>query len=237
MKSRLLLIGILLGAVTVPASALTIDAFNSAQGPLNGAGTFNAVSSSGILGGERDVLLSFFPATSGFAVTSGGLALSQTSGFTDIVVTYDGADNSPALSMGLGSLNLLRTGTAFQIDLLPTSASDPHAHLWLRAYTSASSYSEVHLVLEAGNFPSTLNIPFDTMAPFGTGADFSNVNAIEMELAIGSGIHMEMNLRSLAVVPESSQSLLPLAIGTSACFVGSIIRKTPVTCLDCGQLD
>src|SRR3954470_15359014 len=165
MESRLksLILVLTVTHAAILQGALTVDSFDTSQGPLTGAGTFNAVSGSGILGNERDVLLSSFPATSSFSVAAGILNLTQTSGFTDIFVTYDGADNSSALSMGLGGLNLLSSGSAFQVALLPTASSDPHGHLWLRAYTSASDYSEIHLILDSSNLPSTLNIPFSTM--------------------------------------------------------------------------
>jgi hypothetical protein len=180
-KLKLLLFTALVYTPLIHA-ALTIDSFETSQGPLTGAGTFSAVSGSGILGGERDVQLSSFPATSSFSIASGVLNLTQTSSFTDILVTYDGVDNSSALSIGLGGLNLLSSGTAFQVVLLPTGGSDSHSHLWLRAYTTASNYSEIHLVLDSPNFPSTLSIPFSSMDSFGGGAMFSNINAIQMSL-------------------------------------------------------
>ncbi len=199
-------------------AALVVDSFNTSQGPLSGAGTFNAVSGSGILGGERDVLLSSFPATSSFSVAAGVLNLTQTSGFTDIFVTYDGADNSSALSMGLGGLNLLSSGTAFEVALLATGGGAPHAHLWLRAYTTISKYSEFHFVLDSSNFPSTLNIPFSAMDPFGGGAEFSNINAVQMELAIGSGINMDMHVDSVSVVPEPATFALLASALAAACL-------------------
>ncbi|HEY0369160.1 MAG TPA: hypothetical protein VGC85_06160 [Chthoniobacterales bacterium] len=183
------------------AQAWTIDGFEVAQSAGPGAASSSYVSGSGILGGERDVYLSDFPPTSSFAVSNGVLSVSQSSGFTDVFVTYDGADANPAVAMGLGGLNLLADGgNAFEVKLLATEAAAPHAHLWIRVYTSASNYSEVHLVLDANNFPSLLNIPFTTMSTNGAGADFSDVKAIQVELAIGSGIKMDLNIDYIAVV-------------------------------------
>ncbi len=220
MKTQRRLLGLIAALIHAPLihAALTVDSFNTSQGPLTGAGTFNSVSGSGILGGERDVLLSSFPATSSFSIATGVLNLTQISGFTHIYATYDGADNSSALSMGLGGVNLLSSGTAFQVALLSTASSTPHAHLWLRAYTTASNYSEVHLVLDSTNFPSTLNIPFSTMDSFGGGATFSNINAVQMEFAIGSGINMDMHVDSVSIVPEPSTFVLFVIASSFVCF-------------------
>ena len=83
MKTQRRLLGLLATLFYAPLihAALTVDGFDTAQGPLTGAGTFNAVSGSGIIGGERDVLLSSFPATSSFSVATDVLNLTQTSGF------------------------------------------------------------------------------------------------------------------------------------------------------------
>jgi len=196
---------------------LTIDGFDLAQGVLTGDGAYYAISGPGILGSERDVELAF-PATSTFSIMDGVLTLTQTSGFSRVFITYDGIDNSASIAMGLGGFDLLSLGTSFQVAVPSTAGSTPHAHLFIRAYTSSSDYSEEHLVLTNGDFPSLVTIPFATMDKWGLGANFSNINAIQMELAIGSGINMDMNVDSIAVVPEPSSAVLlfGMALGFGA---------------------
>lgn len=188
------------------AGALTVDSFDTPQGPLTGAGTFNAVSGAGILGGERDVFLSSFPASSGFSIAGGALTMTQSSGFTSLFVTYDGIDNSSELSMGLGNIDFAAIGTAFRVDLLSTSGATPHSHLWLRAYSSDWGYFETHMVFTPSDFPSSVIIPFDTMEKHGFDSDFASINAVQLEMAIGSGINMDYRVEAVSVIPEASSA-------------------------------
>ncbi len=195
----------LIAVLQVSASgAIWIDTFDTPQGPLTGGGSFNAVSGSGILGGERDVALLVFPSTSGFSIGSSTLEMTQTSGFTNAIVTYDGSDNSSNLSMGLANLNLLASGMAFKVDLLTTTSVNPHSHLWIRAYTTEWDYSEKHLVFTASDFQNSIIIPFNSMITQGSGANFASINAVQLELAVGSGIIMDYRVGGISVIPEPS---------------------------------
>lgn len=179
----------LLLAVPASAAVLVIDDFSTDQGPLSVSPLLgpqtdsSSASGAGIVGGERDLVLSTDPGAStfsSFAQASGGIVqLADNTQFqSDLLFQWDGADNDPgSLDVGgLGSLDLTQDGNnAFEIGL---AFDDLPATLAMTVWSPNGDSSQVI-------FPSTgliftelsIFIPF---ALFSGSADFTNVGAIEL---------------------------------------------------------
>lgn len=106
------------------------------------------------------------------------------------LLQWDGVDNSVALQMGLGGLNLLANNqTKFAVDVI---SADLGFLFEMAVYTSATEWTSVILLADAVGSPITVNFGFDlftaarciseveTNCGVGGAADFSNVNAMEL---------------------------------------------------------
>jgi hypothetical protein len=142
----------------------------------------NSQTGTGILGGERDVIIrgtgqgsSSNCASETFVENGEWFANNGQTCAAEAVLQYDGADGSGDLSMGLG-LNLNNVGSAFLIDIqsdLPTSFE-------IEVYSSVSASSRVTQQIQSSSNLVQYTFPFGEFT--GT-ADFSNIGAIELKIA------------------------------------------------------
>jgi uncharacterized repeat protein (TIGR01451 family) len=173
---------------------LVIDTFNTTQQVVNAdfpgaTPNSSALAAPEALGGERDV---FVDATAGsISVAANGtpkpgeLVFDVGAGANGKrVVSYDGVDGSPNINpTGLNSLDLTSAGTAnafrFQI------GGEAGTRLVIRVHSGANASSrEVPIPTTAGaNATADLIVPFsDFTSLSGSGANFANVGAIEIEV-------------------------------------------------------
>lgn len=190
----------------------------------------SSVSGAGIIAplfgplGERDLATTLLSQTvpglgnSRISVTGGVpgvLAFSVDAGATGTgTVQWDGVDGSIALNpIGLGGLNLAAAGNAFRLD---TIFSDLGYEFWVEVHSSAGNFTRARLSATGTSVPSSTLIPFAGFAAcgfsggqvlgidcFGTGADFSNVGAIQAIIDPNGGTtSVDLILDNVSVVPE-----------------------------------
>jgi uncharacterized repeat protein (TIGR01451 family) len=207
---------------------IVIDTFNTTQQVVN-ANFPGATPNSSILaapealGGERDI---FVDATAGTISVSandtpkpGELVFDVGAGANGKrVVSYDGLDGSASLnSTGLNNLDLTSAGSAnafrFQI------GGEAGTRLTIRVYSGANGSSrEVAIPTTSGaNATADLIVPFsDFTSLAGSGANFSSVGAIEIEVTGPDAADAIVNTFS-TVGPSTRQvnlaNLTAMAIG------------------------
>jgi uncharacterized repeat protein (TIGR01451 family) len=207
---------------------IVIDTFNTTQQVVN-ANFPGATPNSSILaapealGGERDI---FVDATAGTISVSangtpkpGELVFDVGAGANGKrVVSYDGLDGSASLnSTGLNNLDLTSAGSAnafrFQI------GGEAGTRLIIRVYSGANASSrEVPIPTTSGaNATADLIVPFsDFTSLAGSGANFANVGAIEIEVTGPDAADAIVNTFS-TVGPSTRQvnlaNLTAMAIG------------------------
>ena len=178
-----------------PVSQATIGSNEDSSGDL-GAG-------SGVLGGERDVVVTVLAnadtvnESARFSVSGGGVLALNTDGTVNaaLLVQYDGVDNDDG-AIALDPIGL-RDGGATGIDfsdgdsaagiMLDIRADDVVADaLILRVFTDGPNFSTATIDLPdnlSDPTPLTVFVPFSDFSDTGgTGADFSDVGAFEFEL-------------------------------------------------------
>jgi hypothetical protein len=202
-----------LGLAAGPAAALTIDAFTSPQtttviSPFSSATT--TATGAGILGGEREMTVNRL---SGVAVTMtsavGSLGHGQIAGSLGTgEVIWDGVDGgAPFDPLGLGGVDFTDGGLSAAVAISLLFDNLP-ATLTLTAYTDAGNASSVTAVLPGGIPPGpvlVLTIPFSDFAPFaGTGADFTSIGALQMEIdgTSSSGLNLALGPVETVPIPE-----------------------------------
>lgn len=136
------------------ATPVTIDLFNGTQTATDSSADGAAVSSSAlgadIIGGERDLSSNLVvKQANGIAesvVGFGKYSFSVGSGAKGIgTIQWDGVDNSPALSFGLGNLDLTDMFSNTAIEMIINEADHPF-NFWVEAYTDATSWSRLMFV-------------------------------------------------------------------------------------------
>lgn len=188
------------GVAAATANGMIIDTFETGQtvvADMNTTTDMNSVSGPGILGGERD-LSAFW--TNGpndvehvaNASNDGLLSFSlgaDTSGTGDAV--WDGTDASRGLAVnytGLGGVDLTGGGTDDRLGVKLVFNDLPSTTLSFWIYTDQSNWSHASIILPAGIGITLPMLEIDILysnfvVGGGTGADFSNVGAIVMEIA------------------------------------------------------
>ncbi len=174
----------------------TIDDFNdtvaqtvNAAFPVGSVGS-NTALNSGSVGGERDMSVELTSGIAGENVAMDSQAARLRFQSSDLAqgtfdVTWDGVDGdaSTLAATGLGGIDLTLGGaaTAFETTI---SADQPNGTAKIRVYSSATDWSES----AAFTIPGTNTLTNHTFrfADFtvggGTGADFTNVGAIRLEI-------------------------------------------------------
>lgn len=185
----LLALSILLVPCPLHASGLAIDDFSADQAPLTltVVGTSAASSVDGfVLGIERDLRLNFVSSsgsgTVDVAVFSGMLfENASTNAVANVVIQWDGADNSPNLNTtGLGSVNLVNVFG----DPVPQDAFlirvDPDLECTLRlTVCSTNGIVESHnITVSATGPPQNVEFPYSTW----TMVDMTQVSALQLRL-------------------------------------------------------
>ncbi|KAB7727309.1 choice-of-anchor E domain-containing protein [Rudanella paleaurantiibacter] len=182
---------------------------------------YKSASYPGSLGGETDLSFQFL---SGLALSGNGAALeagnfewSNGPGrYSKVVISWDGVDNSAAAlnPTGLGGLNFSGAGNfGFVINAVDIA----RFKVTLRLYTDANRVSESYFSMDQpGNLNSNIPVEFTTFtATVGSGADLSNIGAIEL-------IFEPINLLSTANGIDLNATcfhtpcLIPCAVATTA---------------------
>jgi hypothetical protein len=205
--------GLLLIAGAEDARAILIDDFSTGQAAfvITPAGSGESqVSGSGILGGERDMIVTLVSSVgvgmsvAGDAMTYGHFANSEGTG----LITWDGADGSSVLDpIGLGGVDFTNGGTEDRIGI-PLLVNNFAATMTLTAYTDAVNYSTATVFLLGGVPPQTaLSVLFTDFTATGSGADFTNIGAFSLYIDGSSTPGLTVGF---ATIPEPSTATLLL---------------------------
>lgn len=213
--------GVQVDGFTEGPQSLVADA-----GTPGAEGFFSApATSQSILGRERDVMLNY---TSGLRVNldvdtvNGSLLYSSTSGAVGgFTLDYDGIDGSATLdATGLGGVDLTNGGTADQL-MLMMGADTAGVPINITVFTDAgnfSTFSTLVPVTAGGVASDELLIPISSFDAnqTGTGADFSDVGAIRVEIAGAAAFDSEVSV--VGTVGQTNKTadfavLNPLTLG------------------------
>ncbi|MBN1852554.1 MAG: DUF11 domain-containing protein [Pirellulales bacterium] len=192
--------------VTISAAAaqgtagIPIDDFTSSQSlnASSGGPTSNnsALDDASVLGGERDMYVEVTggSGTANFDsnfVGSGVLNIQTSIGASVLAhVTWDGDDDDATTldATGLGSLDITdssgNTMTSFELEY----KIDHNEQLTLFAYSSAANWSQrVFNISDTAGITETIEVDFaDFVTGSGTGADFTNIGALRLQLGSGT---------------------------------------------------
>lgn len=179
----------------VLAATIIVDSFNDGLQELtanSGTPTVNGVATGTMLGGERDAVVNYTSGTDIIALridysNSDRAAFSAgdaTRGTASLV--WDGVDNDATVLSFLLNANLVDSGPDNDAFRLRVPSNDAPVNIRIRAYTTdASRYSQYTFQTPGGivsTSPVDFVLPFASFTPTGGGADFSDVDAIEVFL-------------------------------------------------------
>jgi hypothetical protein len=220
---------VLLATVCSASGDITIDSFSGAQGAPGGTPTINYAISSGVVGGERDMIGSSLAAVSIDQAIPGQLQMAfrndiNPSGLADVDLTYAGTDYSASGNYlgGLGSIDLTQGGLNDRFQIAITSIAPSPVTLFIRVMQVQES-STNSIVLPQN--PGVVDVPFSSfvhegLGIFPAGVDFHNVGSMEFYFEYGGG--QTAAIDSITVVPEPpTASLFLLAIASSGWFIRS----------------
>jgi len=203
---------LMLASVTASASIIeVIDDFSTDQGPLAaslGSSNFSSVAGSGILGGERDLMLEVFVDDfnqgASVNVAGGNFFLSSGTGVeSQFSLTWDGLDGSSVVNtMGLGGINFGASAVSFITNIVE---SDLNAFFDVTFWSGDQGTAEtVELPIPGVSFPGR-DASFSTSLFSNT--DFTNIGAIQVRGNILSPIDnlrqrsYDLQLGSVTAVP------------------------------------
>ncbi len=213
------------------AAGLIIDTFGSnqevsLQAPPGNVSKSNTTLDSNVLGGERDLFARLSSNSGRILFSSNVTSPSKLEFATTLtaqgvgIVTYDGIDGNGSTlnATGLGGVDLTQGGTMRGLQL--TMSSDPNdATGIIRIYKDANKYSTYSFDLPDGG-PSVVEnvyIPFSAFTnSAGTGADFTSVGAIQMELSGLAGVDGAVDLFTAVGPKEFAANFAnyePLSVG------------------------
>ena len=182
------------------AAGITVDDFDSAQtisasssGPTSANSTLD---NAGILGGERDMFVEVTGGTgtatfdSDFVGTGVLNIQSSVAAIVTAHVTWDGNDNDATAldATGLGGLDLTTNAgepiTSFALDY----KIDHNEQLVIFAYTSAANWSSATFnISDTSGSTESIQVDFaDFVTGGGTGADFTNIGALRLQVGGGA---------------------------------------------------
>lgn len=170
------------------------------------------------LGGERD--LQAIHSSGGLNVelsanaVAGTLALSSGTGTAGSgVASWDGLDGAAALdTSGLGGVDLTDSGASE--GLLISRNGDAVGSLTVTIHTDATTSSAITASIPV--VAETIYLPFSSFTPAVNGADFTNVNAIELLMSGPAGFDGELNLFQAygpTTFTANFSSFAPLTLG------------------------
>ncbi len=202
-----------------------IDSFDTDSGPVTddlpaGTPVTDVFTAAEALGGQRDLTASIDSGIMGDTVavrTAGGQLLvnPDVSAVGKYTVTWDGVDTaSDDLSFSLGGIDLTDNNAGAGIRIGGVMVDQPNAILRLRVYTDADNFSQVAITSIDALVASDFAIPFVddgdgfNFVAAGTngGVDFTNVNAIELEIA-ATQVAMDGEVAEIVIVDFDPQIL------------------------------
>ncbi|QDV71242.1 Large cysteine-rich periplasmic protein omcB precursor [Rosistilla carotiformis] len=156
-------------------------------------------SDASILGGERDLLLTY---TAGLRVNldtdpSEGTILysSPSNALGGFEIVYDGVDGSSAINMtGLGGANLDDSGRAEYLQMM-LGADVSGVPITITVFDDAANYSTIQTTVPQtalGAASEELLLRLSDFVPTGTGADFSSVGAIRIAITGSAAFDSEV---------------------------------------------
>lgn len=236
-------------SVGAQAAPIDIDLFTTGQGPLTDTSVdATAVSSSiigaDIIGGERDMSSNLTalnaPGNVSSEVGGGKYAFSITNGEQGVgVLQWDGADNSMGVNYtGLGGVDLTDLFTNTAIELI-VNGSDGFFTFAIQIWTDASNWSILTLLANEQAYIDPGVAHYIPLAAFsscgfgnpgdpifvtcgGTGADLTNVGAIQATISSLDNGGLDLTLDQVRVVPEPGS--LALA-GLGLLGLGALRRR------------
>ncbi len=219
---------------TGSAQATLIDTFDTAFNPpqtfiVAGPSVQTATvvnDATGIIGGQREMMLTV-GSTNGMAVIipgSGGLMQIQAgmSVQSTLGLTYDGSGEGSPIdtfdATGLGGIAL--TGGGF---LFRAMATNPITATF-RVFTDATNFSEGTLTTTATGIFESFGLSFtDFTIGGGTGADFNNVGAIQIDLEVtGDALLGYDGFESGIVPPDGGMPVVPEPGGWALLSLGAM---------------
>lgn len=192
-----------------------IDGFSTTQmviaTPPLPASDVTAQQDGSVLGGERDMYVVLTGSTNPFSsvalASSGGkLYFASGSGVTgQAKVVWDGVDGNGQLvnPTGLGGIDLTQAEGNTMTGIALTSGADhPNAQIKLRIYTDANNWSEFTTTVPqsvGGDATGQAVFHFDDVptSKSGSGADFTNVGALELTFEGVSAVDGQVSLVGL----------------------------------------
>jgi len=198
---------------SVPSPTLVIVISTSTTLPFT---IFNSVQDSGILGGERDLILTALSGTSGRVfnsdVSSGAWSVAtpnQASGTSQL--QYDGLDNSQALNTkGLGGVDLTHTNSADSFKL--TIQSNVATTIQLEVNDINGGISPLNVQIP-GN-PGVSQDYYSTFSSFTGNVNFAQAGAIQVTL---QGLNnVDAAVSSFTIAGPSSAPPPPTAVSASS---------------------
>lgn len=236
-------LGSLAAVSALPAAAVVVDQFTTAQGPLSdppGGATSVPTGGADILGQHRGLVVDLASGAGPVdAEVTGGFLIAAVTDTTpdsrgSVFVTWDGDTNANVLdATGLGGADL--TGSGHTAIAVTVDAADAGVEIVLEVYTDAADMSRAALRLPAVASSTVFYLSYksDFVTRLGTGADFADVGAVVMtvrgsETAVTID-KVETAAPGLAVVKEDL-TLANVAIGATAQPPGTTFKyKVTIT--------
>lgn len=132
------------------------------------------------------------------------------------IIVWDGGEATSAIDYaGRAGVDLTQGSLNNMISLLTTS--DLGATLRLTIDTSSAKYSffDLPIAADPAFTLALVNTPFASFTDVGTGADFTNVGAIELKID-GSTDGVDVQVDELKAIPEPSAAMLVVFAVTGA---------------------
>ena len=245
-------LGVLLALAAVPSQAsIVIDAFTTQQSlqvfgtPTGVRSSFSEDAAPMSVGGVRDIFLTRTSSNNGFVSAdsndsvSGAFAFSAGTGTSGTVrLQYDGSDGASTINpTGLGGISLLEPGTInnrFRFQ----ATSDLGGDVIVRLFSGAGNSSTASFLVAADpsfSFQTYLLSFASFTTTAGTGANFANIGAIEIEVGSRSGVPvggLDLAIDVINVEGDVSTTAVPepatLALaGLGTVLAGVLRRKKP----------
>lgn len=194
----------------------TIDGFDSFQAvvasPPPISDDASTLSDASVLGGERDVYVQLTESTNpisaiSLAASGGNLYVASGPGATgNVKVVWDGVDgNARAVNpTGLGGIDLTvdNSGNTMTGIALTSGADHPNSKIMLRVYRDANNWSEYTTIVPesiggAATGQAIFNFDDVPTASAGSGADFTNVGALELTFEGVTAVDAQVSLIGL----------------------------------------
>ena len=178
-------------------TGMAIDTFDTTVQTVTvnsngGATDSSAVLTSDALGGERDLSVTISSPAGSVALSANSFDqhllefMASATAVGTRVATWDGVDHAATTlnPTGLGGVDLTSAGASNALTLI-IGADQPNGIATLRVYKDASNWSKIQIAIPDTGGAATSKV-YATFSSFaigaGTGADFSKVGAIQLEI-------------------------------------------------------